>query len=399
MKESEVPFGYEKDGKLYLSAWADFPDREIGEVRDNDIATSASFFTERFGDLKKKVDEVVAKIDATENKGSYLMKLLHLKEQLPKHDGLGDYLTLLELISKYESLVTDIIKKNRQRNSEIKSALIEEAKVAVEAINWKEGTEKVNDLKARWIKTGNAEEDKNENLETEFWEIIKSFFDRKKSFYEDKQKLIELRQKQYEELVDEAEKTKELYGKLRFEKVKELREQWKNVGGVPNEIFTPLIEKFNAHLKPKSRESTVDYSKVLESLESIKSKKSSFNKKDLDLIKKNVFRDKGRNPDKSKVLELIQLLVEREFVNKLANKRFPNFESVEGSKKKNIRTGIIKDLISRDKEELKVFEENSSNFSTSDGKMNKIVEGKLKSQQRKITVKEKLLEWVEADHF
>ncbi len=399
MKESDVPFGYEKDGKLYLSGWSDFPDREIGEVRDGNIATSASFFVERYKDLKRKIDEVIAKIDSTENKGSFLMKLLHLKEQLPKHDGLGDYASLHELVSKYESLVTDIIKKNRERNSDIKAALIEEAKVAVEVINWKEGTEKVNDLKARWIKTGNAEEDKNQVLEAEFWEIVKGFFDRKKSFYEDKQKLIELRKKQYEELVVEAEKTNELYGKQRFEKVSNLREQWKSVGGVPNEIFSPLIEKFNAHLKTKSKESGVDYSKVLHSLESIKKGESIFNKTELDQIKKNVFRDKGKNPDKGKVLELIQLLVEREFVNKLANKRFPDFSSIEGSKKKTIRTGIIKDLISRDKEELKIFEENSSNFTTSDGKMNKMVEGKLKAQKRKITVKEKLLDWVEGDDF
>ena len=399
MKESDVPFGYEKDGKLYLSGWADFPDREIGEVRDNDIQTSASFFVERYEDLKRKIDEVVTKIESAENKGSFLMKLLHLKERLPKHDGLGDYASLLDLISKYESLVTDIIKKNRERNSEIKAALIEEAKVAVEVINWKEGTEKVNDLKARWIKTGNAEEDKNEELETAFWEIVKSFFDRKKSFYEDKQKLIELRKKQYEELVLEAEKTNDLFGKLRFERVKELREQWKNVGGVPNEVFSPLIEKFNAHLKQKSRDYNVDYTKILDSLESIKKGESSFNKKELDQIKKNVFRDKGRNPDKGKVLELIQLLVEREFVNKLAAKRFPDFERIESTKKKSIRAGIIRDLISRDKEELKIFEENSSNFTSSDGKMNKMVEGKLRSQQRKIAVKEKLLEWVEEDDF
>ena len=398
MKNSDVPFGYEKDGKVYLSGWLDHPDREIGEVRDEDISKSAQFFVDRFSDLKKKVEEVTEKIDATENKGSFLMKLLHLKEQLPKHDGLGDYKLLLDQLTKYESLVTDIIKKNRERNSEIKTALIEEAKVAVEVINWKEGTEKVNDLKARWIKTGNAEDNKNEQLEADFWEIVKGFFDRKKNFYEDKQKLLELRQRQYEELVLEAEKTKELFGKRRFERIKELRETWKGIGGVPNDVFAPLHSQFNEHLREKNT-SSVDYSKTIQSLEEVKRGEAPFKKEDLDRIKKSTFRDKGRNPDKGAVLELIQLLVEREFIKKLSLKRFPDFASLDPGKKKSIRTGILMDLISRDKEELKLFEENSSNFTSRDGSMNKMLEGKLRGQKRKITIKEKLLEWIQNDEF
>lgn len=398
MKNSDVPFGYEKNGKLHLSGWLEHPDREIGEVRDDDIPKSAQFFIERYSDLQKKVEEVTEKIDATENKGSFLMKLLHLKEQLPKHDGLGDYKLLHGQITKYESLVTDIIKKNRERNSEIKAALIEEAKVAVEVINWKEGTEKVNDLKARWIKTGNAEEDKNELLESDFWEIVKDFFDRKKNFYEDKQKLLEMRQRHYEEIVLEAEKTKVLYGQRRFDRIKELRETWKGVGGVPNDVFAPLHDKFNEHLREQNT-SGVDYSETIRSLEAVKRGEAPFKKDDIDRIKKNTFRDKGRNPGKGVVLELIQLLGEREFVKKLSHKRFPDFPSLESSKKKSIRAGIVMDLMSRDKEELKLFEENSSKFTSRDGSMNKILEGKLRGQKRKIMIKEKLLEWIQNDEF
>ncbi|MEP5612474.1 MAG: DUF349 domain-containing protein [Cyclobacteriaceae bacterium] len=398
MKNSDVPFGYEKDGKLYLSGWSTHPDREIGEVRDEDVAKSAQFFVVRYTDLQKKVEDVIEKIDTTDNKGSFLMKLLHLKEQLPKHDGLGDYKLLLDQISKHESLVNDIIKKNRERNTEIKTALIEELKSAVEVINWKEGTQLVNDLKARWIKTGNAAEEKNELLEEEFWEIVKGFFDRKKNFYEDKQRLLELRQKKYEELVVEAEKTRELYGKRKFDRIKELREIWKNVGGVPNDVFAPLHEKFNRNLREQNS-SGVDYSDALRFLETIRKGETTFKKDEVDRIKQKVYRDKGRNPDKGKILELIQLLVEREFVTKLSFKRFPDFASLDSTKKKNIRAGIVKDLMTRDKEELKLFEENSSNFTSRDGSMNKMLEGKLRGQKRKISIKEKLLEWIENDEF
>ncbi len=327
------------------------------------------------------------------------MKLLHLKEQLPQHDGLGDYQVLLEKLERNESLVKDIIQKNRARNTEIKTALIEEVKEAVEAINWKEGTDKVNDIKARWIKTGNAEEGKNDELEEEFWDLVKAFFDRKKNFYEDKQRLTEMRQKQYENLVSEAEKVSELFGKVRFDRIKQLREEWRNVGGVPSEIFKPLIEQFNYYLKAKKSAPKTDYSMILSSLMALKASKEPIDKRELELIRKNAFNDKSRNPEKKQVLEWIQLLLERDFINNLASKRFKDFHKLDGEKKKSIRLGIVKDLITRDREDLKTYEENSANFSSYDGKVNKMVVGKLKNQQRKIHIKEKLLEWIKDDAF
>ncbi|WP_420316600.1 DUF349 domain-containing protein [Ekhidna sp.] len=398
MDISQVPFGFIKDDKVFLSEWGTNPDREIGEVRDGDPDKSIQFFQERFNDLENKIKEVTEKIDSTENKGSFLMKLVHLREHLPQHDGLGDYQNLHDQIEKYENLVKDIIQKNRVRNTEIKTALIEELKQSVEIVNWKEATEKINDIKSRWIKTGSAEDDKNDQLEEDFWGILKEFFDRKKKFFEDKQKLVEHRKKQYEELVEEAKKLVDLHGQQRFNSVKELKERWKDVGGVPAEFYKPLSGEFNLHLKGKKFQS-VDYTSILKELNDVKSGKKEYNKEELDKLKKSIFRDKSRNPEKHECLQLIQLLGEREFVKKLTQKRFPDFAKLDSEKKKGIRKGIINDLISRDKEDLKTYEENSANFSSLDGKMNKIVENKIKSQKRKIEVKSRLLEWVDSEEF
>lgn len=401
MEITEIPFGFIKGDKIFLKGWNDHKEREIGEVRDGDIEKSTQFFTERFSDLVKKVDEVTEKIDSTENKGSFLMKLVHLKEHLPTHDGLGDYAALLDKIEKYESLVRDIIQKNRARNTEIKMALIDEAKSINDIIIWKEATEKAHDLKSRWIKTGSAEEDKSEAIEEEFWGIISSFFERKKQFYEDKQKLTEHRIRQYKELVESAEALKDLHGQERFEKVKLLKEQWKEVGGVPADHYKPLLEEFNKHLKGgrKFESKRTDYTEILQLLTTIKEGKQPFDKRELDQLKKNIFRDKSRSDDKKQALELIQLLNEREFVLKLANKRFPDFAKLEKEKKKSIKIGIIKDLIQRDTDDLKVYEENSANFSSSDGSMNKLVEGKINGQKKKIAVKTKLLGWIDSGEF
>ena len=305
-----------------------------------------------------------------------------------------------EEIIKYENLVKDIIHKNRIRNTEIKSALLEEAKQIEEIVNWKEATEKVNDLKTRWIKTGSAEEGKNEELEESFWAAIKTFFDRKKQFFEDKQKLVEHRRRQYEELVEEAKKLVDLHGKTRFDKVKELKENWKALGGIPAEFYQPLNKSFNENLKGKKFAGTqIDYNKILEKLESVVVRKVDFNKEEIDKTKKTLFRDKRRSNEKSRCIELINLLNEREFIIKITSKRFPDFSKLDTERKKSVRRGIIKDLISRDKDDLKIYEENSANFSTIDGKMNKMVENKINSQKKKIDIKSKLLEWVDEGKF
>ncbi|MEP0985363.1 DUF349 domain-containing protein [Ekhidna sp.] len=395
----QVPFGFIKDGKVFQSSWGDYPDREIGEVRDDNTEKSTQFFQERFSDLEKKITEVTEKIDSTENKGSFLMKLVHLREHLPQHDGLGDYLSLHDKIVKYESLVRDIIQKNRVRNSEIKNALLAETKEAVAIINWKEATEKINDIKSRWIKTGSAEEDKNESFEESFWDQIKEFFDRKKQFFEDKIKLTDHRKRQYQELIEDARNLADIHGKERFTKVKALKEQWKEIGGIPAEFYQPLNNEFNQLLKGRRYEPPKDYTGTLTKLEAIKAGEESYDSEELTKLKKELFRDRAKNIDKFKCLELIQLLNEREFVIKIAHKRFPDFAKQDADKKKSIKIGIIKDLISRDSDDLKTYEENSANFSSNDGKMNKLVESKIKSQKRKIEVKSKLLEWVDSDEF
>lgn len=400
MEIIQIPFGFIKAGKIYQSGWGSTSDREIGEVREDDNDKSVRFFEERYADLQSKVNELTSKIEAAENKGSFLMKLVHMREHLAKHDGLGDYQAIDDTLSKYESLVKDIIQKNRKRNTEIKQALIEETKEVVEIINWKEATEKITDLKGRWIKTGNAEEEKHEQLELQFWGIVESFFERKKQFYEDKQKLTEHRKRQYQELVDGSAKLQDLYGKERFDRVKELKEAWKEIGGIPAEFYQPLNEAFNKNLKGgKKFTPNVDYTSLLAELETIKADKNTFNKEHLERRKKELFKDKRRSPDKQRCLELIQLLLERAFVQTLSQKRFPDIAKLEMDKKKSIRKSIINDLISRDREDLKIYEENSANFSSSDGKMNKIVENKIKSQKRKIEIKSKLLEWLEEGFF
>ncbi|WP_332911376.1 hypothetical protein [Algoriphagus boritolerans] len=87
----EHPFGYIKDGKVYLKGFLGRSDREIGEVKENEAST-LSYFEARFEQIKDKVTKLKSDIEENQNKGSFLMKLIHLRDSLFETDALGDFI-------------------------------------------------------------------------------------------------------------------------------------------------------------------------------------------------------------------------------------------------------------------------------------------------------------------
>lgn len=404
MSEKEIPFGKIKDDKIFLNSWGENPEREIGEVRDNE-GSSITYFQEKYDELVKKIDDLEEEINTSQNKGSFLMKLKHLKTQLTSHDGLGDYEALEERLSQQESLLEDIIEKNRERNSEIKKSLLEEIKAAADKINWKEATQEIHDIKARWIKTGNPKDEDHEDLEDEFWGVIQAFFEKKKDFYEDKKRLGELRKKDYEEIIERTKTLENLHGKAKFEKIAELKQAWREVGNIPKEEYTELLKVFNQKLKPKRPRVTaapdVDISQIMQQLSAFFEGADPYNFKKLDEIKSKLKAFRPQDPDgkrtKSEAFNKLQLLMERDFIDKLANKRFKNFRELDKAKKRQIRMGILEELINRDQTDLDKYQENSANFSSSGAGGLGFIEKKLTQQETKIKTKKQLLELIKAE--
>ncbi|RED92798.1 DUF349 domain-containing protein [Marinoscillum furvescens] len=410
MSAKEIPFGKIKENKIYLNPWGPHDEREIGEVRE-DEATSIKYFEDKYIELEAKVTKVEDDIESSQNKGSFLMKLLHLKELLTRHDGLGDYPALLERLEKQEVLLQDIIEKNREKNTEIKTALLDEVKAAAEKINWKEATAEIHDIKERWIKTGNAKEEDQERLEEEFWGVIDAFFEKKKRFYEDKKRLGDKRVREYEQLVNRAQNLANLRGKERFDEVKALKAEWKEIGNVPKTQYVPLLKAFNYALKPKvsprprpqgrPQQPSIDFAEVNQVLNEFLSGERPYNFKELDALRNKLKAYRPHEPQlkqlRKEAFATIQLLMERDFVDKLANKRFSNFGEMDKVKKTQIRIGVLEELISRDQADLEKYQENSANFAPSSGNMLSMVEKKLMQQQNKIAVKTRLLEMLKAD--
>ena len=398
MSAKEIPFGKIIKDQIYLNAWGEEADRVIGTVKGDDEEASIAYFQQRFEELRDKVKEVKEEIAQSTNKGSFLMKLVHLRESLKTHEGLGDYQALNEQLLQEEAALNDLIEKNRNRNTEIKQELLAELKAAVQKINWKEATLEINALKDRWIKTGNADDASHEALENEFWDTQSAFFEKKQQFYEDKKLLSEKRKKAYEAIVQQAEKLTQLEGAAKFDKIKELRNEWSEVGHIRKEDYDPLFNRFKEKIslaKKASSQPTIDISQTIAQLiEAIEGKKF-IPYKEINAIRESLKKVRSSEASvrqqKKEAFGLLQLLLERDFLDKLASKRFKDFRSMERAKKRQIRIGILHELIDRDQADLKKYQENSANFSFSGGKGAHLIDKKLEQQKGKIATKEKLL--------
>ncbi len=72
MTDLQQELAFIEGGKVILKEQEGFPQREIGEVKE-DEAPALQFFQDRFDHLKEKVDKVQHQIETEDNKGSFLM--------------------------------------------------------------------------------------------------------------------------------------------------------------------------------------------------------------------------------------------------------------------------------------------------------------------------------------
>jgi len=241
LDQATTPYGFIQDGKIYRNAFLEYPEREIGEVRESEAST-IKYFEDRFEMAKNKVANLEEAVEESENKGSYLMKLIHMRESLAKFDALGDYPSLYERLDVIEEQLREIIAQNRIKNLEIKRALIAEAEPFEFSSDWQEATDQLKEIKGKWIKTGAVDEDKQEEIEGRFNEILDNFFQRRKQFFEERKQMVYNRIKRYREI------NNELYHLLKStdrqqarERAKELQAEWREVGKIPGMHYSKLI--------------------------------------------------------------------------------------------------------------------------------------------------------------
>jgi len=398
MSTLEVPYGSIEENKIILNPWKDHPSRVIGEVREEGEVVAVEYFVNRFKELEEKIAELEKTIEETDNKGSYLQKVLHLKGSLPTHDALGDYAGLDDRLSVQQKSLEEIIAKNRIRNTEIKHTLIGELREAVKELNWKECQEAIQDIKGRWIKVGNAVAEEQQTLDDTFWGEVQNFFDRKKAFFEDRRRIEKQNEDDYWSLIKESQHIWRFEGQQRFQKVKDLQERWRDVGNIPGYKYKNLLVKFQRNLKQSSRPGIRpddQLKQIQNELLQIQQGNKEFDRHRADEIRKALFAIKPRDPKtdqrKRDCLDLLQLLSEMDFVQNLCQKRFADYHEKNVLEQNALHVKVLKELVARDEEELRTYEDNAGNFSSQDGDAGHMVNRKLAQQRNKIKVKQRLI--------
>lgn len=408
----EHPYGYIKDNKVYLKGFLNQPDRVIGEVKE-DEASTLKYFEDRFVTLTEKIDQLKNDIEVNQNKGSFLMKLMHLKESLYQYDALGDFIPLIEDLEKVQNYLEDIIQKNREKNLEIKKGLIVEAQALQHDTDWKNTSEAFKNLKMRWIKTGPVEKELEASMETEFNTIVDSFFESRKNFFEGLALQAEENIKVYESLVQQARDAFAMQDpKMSFEVSKRIQKEWKAAGKVPAERRQPLWDEFSKlnnrifsrfkrsmqtepEMRPwelmKKIESMVEEIKKLAHAETSPAVISSAKKLQADWKRLPQRKPKDANLLMRSFTFFSEMVFEKQFLDKLANGKYPDFRQKEPSEQKKIKSYILKDLIHRDETELATIRDNAEKFRTNEPDFEIMLRRKLSAFKRKVDVKNQLL--------
>ncbi len=443
MTDNTSEFGYFKDGKLYLKGFLNYPDRAIGEVR-TDEATTMQYYIRRFDIALRKVGELEKSVEEAENKGSYLMKLLHLREYLQKFDGLGDYIPLFDKLDELEKGLREMIAVNRDKNLEIKRALLVEGKEAISMPNFREATEKFNEIKENWIKTGNVLPEYRDEVEGGFQKLFEDFKARQTKIKEDKARKMRLITNQYEAVIRDAEYISR--GRITAQSVAEFRKltsAWRNLPPLPPKvgmryqknfkfISKKIFDRYNqvtnrtrpegdggsySSSRPQSayppREQRVPRENSYQSQGQDNPEENLLRKKrileqmktlmdigiDLDQIKeiKNQWKAIGKVPPymhralNEEFFLISDYLMERIFLEQTAENRTRDYARKNEIEKSEIKYQILKNIMDRDEKDL----ENFNGIQNDPRKTNRPPdpeELKLLTKSRKLKAKKKLLE-------
>jgi hypothetical protein len=274
MNNTQNLYGYAKDGKVYLYAYMNFPSREIGFVKDDNEVQSIDYFAKRFEMAEAKVAELIDAIENSQNKGSYLMKLIHLRQYLTEFNGLGNFSALFSLLDSHEAVIRDYILHNRGKNLEIKTALLKEAEALKESTTWSDSTFAFKELKMKWIKTGSSPSENEEKLNAAFNAAIDYFFTNRNAFVEEKSRVIEERKQAYQTLINQLRKVMSEDTEDRIARIKQLQRDWHEVGKLPKKHFVFYTKIFKNELnnffsKKKRKQEIPKYSSPLEHKEAL----------------------------------------------------------------------------------------------------------------------------------
>ncbi len=382
MNEIDHDYCFIKDNKIYLRAFADQKERQIGDVKE-DFSASILYFENRFEKLLESVNQLEEKINSSTNKGSFLMKVIHMKEHLFSYNAVGDFEGLYKRLVAIEQLLQSQVEESRKRNLLIKNNLIAELKSICETEDWLGKFNDVKSIQQRWLKTGRVSDELNEDLENEYKELVNGFFNNRNELLNVKKELNQVRINNYKEFIHQArELLKEPINAEQVEKFKKLQLSWKENGFVPKNILTPLWDEFKEigdtffnqvkkeghqlNLRKRNDQKRVEQLNIIvEGLEVLGNQEFPDQKrlKSLQFEWKKVSdRLKIDSSLRDRYHGAVQLVLERSFVNKLLQTRNEGFLEEPEARRAELRQQLLKHLIKKEEEVLRNYNNDNSMF-------------------------------------
>lgn len=401
----ERDHAYIKEGKVFRIGFRDFPDKQVGEVR-TDAPAAFSYFESRFELIEKKVAAIEREVEQAENKGSYLMRLLHLKENLTEFDGIGDFESLYARLERLEEELKALIAANRISNLKIKQAIVEEAETYAGSTNWKEDTDKMKDLKSRWIKTGNVDPPYEDDLNRRFSAVVDVFFAQKQAHYRIKYQQAQSKLPQLREILYKAKKTISLPPDEARKTLKLLQQEWRNVGKVPGPPAQALNKEFQrvCNRAFRQRERTeVDVTTVLrergqmvEEMEAIARlhAPTATNMSKVAALQRKWKQIPFITDEKNKMLTRSfynagNLAMEKYAIIGKAKERFPLLDDMSQEEQLRVKIDITKEVLAQDEKELESLQKSTGKTIVSG--TDKVSDPRISKQSRKVFAKKRLL--------
>lgn len=411
-------YGYVEGDQVWLRPFLDLPARQVGQVKESADA-SLLYFANRFETFRGKVEELLQKIDESENKGSFLMKALHLKEQVASYDGLGDFEALHRRLTEAEEAIKVTVARNREKNLATKISLIEQAVALQDTLDWATAGEQLHELRQAWIKTGPVDKQHTEELENRFRLAVDEFFTRRKAFQSEKKAMTNRAADQYKALIRQSEA---LQNSDDFEgttaKLKKLQQDWKEIGGsLPrkqaNDLWTAFraahnhfFERLKVHIESKRTDSKEGFMEdnlsrkralVAEAVALLDRPMSEAvaRAKELQAAWKKVGPVRGEESDR--VWEQFILACDKVFelsaLEHYIRKR-PESATAAPEEQVNMRVQALRDFIKYDKQEQEALEENLGKLSSAPANdaFRQMLQGKIRAFERKIRTKNDLIE-------
>jgi hypothetical protein len=408
----ENEYAYIADSKVFLKGYLDMPDRQIGEVKRTE-EEAFQYFVNRYDIAVGKVNQLASEIEEAQNKGSYLTKLIQLRKRLLNFDGIGNFIPLLDKLDELEGVLTGLITENQATNLEIKKALIEEALPFKESDDWANGGDLLQEIRTKWIRTGPVDKAINEEIETEFKDILDTFYQARKSYYEEQNKIIDERITKYNELISKADAlVRRTDWDEAFLELKNLQTEWKIVGDIPPKVLKVLyrnFKKFTTYfyerycrakgIQPKRRvdprvEAQARMVKEVEKLSESEDMFAATNRAKYLLNEWKTIRVPSHLADRNlaeRFRAACDKIFELSYLYKVITRKYPTFNFLSDRQKDLTKYREMENIVKRARTDLDdlVLSYDTQNQSL---EMEQMMQSNLKTQKRKLLMKEIILE-------